>query len=74
MLEEGPGRLEPTSEGSTSVMRLKLEMEEKKQAMVLLQKALVTAPPWQILRHPWWGHYCLRPGSRARVWPGSTTA
>ncbi|XP_023507587.2 centrosomal protein of 131 kDa isoform X1 [Equus caballus] len=40
VLEEGPGRLEPTSEGSTSVMRLKLEMEEKKQAMMLLQKAL----------------------------------
>ncbi|KAF5913756.1 hypothetical protein HPG69_016265, partial [Diceros bicornis minor] len=40
VLEEGLGRLEPMSEVSTSVMRLKLEVEEKKQAMVLLQKAL----------------------------------
>ncbi|XP_021067881.1 centrosomal protein of 131 kDa [Mus pahari] len=35
VLEAGPG-----SEGSTQVMRLKLELEEKKQAMVLLQRAL----------------------------------
>nr|XP_020731363.1 centrosomal protein of 131 kDa [Odocoileus virginianus texanus] len=40
MLEEGLGRLEPASEVSTSVMRLQLEVEEKKQAMVLLQRAL----------------------------------
>ncbi|XP_027373824.1 centrosomal protein of 131 kDa isoform X3 [Bos indicus x Bos taurus] len=40
MPEEGLGRLEPTSEVSTSVMRLQLEVEEKKQAMVLLQRAL----------------------------------
>ncbi|XP_069399915.1 centrosomal protein of 131 kDa isoform X1 [Ovis canadensis] len=40
MLEEGLGRLEPASEASTSVMRLQLEVEEKKQAMVLLQRAL----------------------------------
>uniref|UniRef100_A0A8C5KWC7 Centrosomal protein 131 n=1 Tax=Jaculus jaculus TaxID=51337 RepID=A0A8C5KWC7_JACJA len=32
--------LEPVSEGSTSMMRLRLEVEEKKQAMVLLQRAL----------------------------------
>ncbi|XP_070246304.1 centrosomal protein of 131 kDa isoform X2 [Bos mutus] len=38
--EEGLGRLEPASEVSTSVMRLQLEVEEKKQAMVLLQRAL----------------------------------
>uniref|UniRef100_A0A8B9YNJ6 Centrosomal protein 131 n=1 Tax=Bos mutus grunniens TaxID=30521 RepID=A0A8B9YNJ6_BOSMU len=37
---EGLGRLEPASEVSTSVMRLQLEVEEKKQAMVLLQRAL----------------------------------
>ncbi|XP_030874371.1 centrosomal protein of 131 kDa isoform X3 [Leptonychotes weddellii] len=35
------GRLEPTSMGSASVMRLKLEVEEKKQAVGLLQRALV---------------------------------
>ncbi|XP_019837903.2 centrosomal protein of 131 kDa isoform X3 [Bos indicus] len=40
MPEEGLGRLEPASEVSTSVMRLQLEVEEKKQAMVLLQRAL----------------------------------
>ncbi|XP_017919109.1 PREDICTED: centrosomal protein of 131 kDa [Capra hircus] len=40
MPEEGLGRLEPASEASTSVMRLQLEVEEKKQAMVLLQRAL----------------------------------
>uniref|UniRef100_A0A8D1LRS3 Centrosomal protein 131 n=1 Tax=Sus scrofa TaxID=9823 RepID=A0A8D1LRS3_PIG len=34
------GRLEPAAEASTSVMRLRLEVEEKKQAMVLLQRAL----------------------------------
>ncbi|XP_066093810.1 centrosomal protein of 131 kDa isoform X2 [Saccopteryx bilineata] len=38
MLEEGPGRLESTSEVSTCMMRLKLEVEEKKQALVLLQR------------------------------------
>ncbi|XP_059938189.1 centrosomal protein of 131 kDa isoform X2 [Mesoplodon densirostris] len=38
--DEGLGRLEPASEASTSVMRLQLEVEEKKQAMVLLQRAL----------------------------------
>ena len=43
MPEEGLGRLEPASEASTSVMRLQLEVE-KKQAMVLLQRALVTSP------------------------------
>uniref|UniRef100_A0A480N5M8 Centrosomal protein of 131 kDa isoform a n=1 Tax=Sus scrofa TaxID=9823 RepID=A0A480N5M8_PIG len=37
---EGQGRLEPAAEASTSVMRLRLEVEEKKQAMVLLQRAL----------------------------------
>lgn len=42
---EGQGRLEPAAEASTSVMRLRLEVEEKKQAMVLLQRALVTPPP-----------------------------
>ncbi|XP_057572712.1 centrosomal protein of 131 kDa isoform X13 [Hippopotamus amphibius kiboko] len=40
MPEEGLGRLEPASEVHTSVMRLQLEVEEKKQAMVLLQRAL----------------------------------
>ncbi|XP_034881702.1 centrosomal protein of 131 kDa isoform X2 [Mirounga leonina] len=35
------GRLEPASMGSASVMRLKLEVEEKKQAVGLLQRALV---------------------------------
>ncbi|XP_042771163.1 centrosomal protein of 131 kDa isoform X2 [Panthera leo] len=35
------GHLEPTSTVSSSVMRLKLEVEEKKQAVGLLQKALV---------------------------------
>lgn len=39
-LEEGPRRLESASEVSASVMRLKLEVEEKKQAMALLQRAL----------------------------------
>ncbi|XP_052052145.1 centrosomal protein of 131 kDa isoform X2 [Apodemus sylvaticus] len=38
--EAGPRSLELGSEGSTSMMRLKLELEEKKQAMVLLQRAL----------------------------------
>ncbi|XP_055097419.1 centrosomal protein of 131 kDa isoform X30 [Symphalangus syndactylus] len=36
----GLGPLELGSEVSTSVMRLKLEVEEKKQAMLLLQRAL----------------------------------
>ncbi|XP_031208678.1 centrosomal protein of 131 kDa isoform X2 [Mastomys coucha] len=40
VLEAGPRSLEPGSEGSTSMMRLKLELEEKKQALVLLQRAL----------------------------------
>ncbi|XP_050619949.1 centrosomal protein of 131 kDa isoform X2 [Macaca thibetana thibetana] len=40
VLEAGPGPLELGSEASTSVMRLKLEVEEKKQAMLLLQRAL----------------------------------
>jgi 5-azacytidine-induced protein 1 len=39
--EAGRGHLELASEGSMSVMRLKLEVEEKKQALVLLQRALV---------------------------------
>ncbi|PNJ88470.1 CEP131 isoform 5 [Pongo abelii] len=38
--EAGLGPLELGSEVSTSVMRLKLEVEEKKQAMLLLQRAL----------------------------------
>lgn len=45
MLEEGPGRLESASEVSASAMRLKLEVEEKKQALALLQRALVRPPP-----------------------------
>uniref|UniRef100_A0A8C0AK89 Centrosomal protein 131 n=1 Tax=Bos mutus grunniens TaxID=30521 RepID=A0A8C0AK89_BOSMU len=36
----GDSRSLPASEVSTSVMRLQLEVEEKKQAMVLLQRAL----------------------------------
>ncbi|XP_057631436.1 centrosomal protein of 131 kDa isoform X2 [Chionomys nivalis] len=40
VLEAGPRPPALGSEGSTSMMRLKLEMEEKKQAMVLLQRAL----------------------------------
>nr|XP_045015151.1 centrosomal protein of 131 kDa isoform X2 [Jaculus jaculus] len=40
VLEVGEGLPEPVSEGSTSMMRLRLEVEEKKQAMVLLQRAL----------------------------------
>ncbi|XP_028643690.1 centrosomal protein of 131 kDa [Grammomys surdaster] len=40
VLEAGPRSLELGSEGSTSMMRMKLELEEKKQAMVLLQRAL----------------------------------
>ncbi|KAL1779355.1 centrosomal protein of 131 kDa isoform X1 [Sigmodon hispidus] len=40
VLETGPRPLELGPEGSTSMMRLKLEVEEKKQAMVLLQRAL----------------------------------
>lgn len=40
VLEAGPRSLELGSEGTTSVMRLKLELEEKKQAMILLQRAL----------------------------------
>uniref|UniRef100_A0A8C6RFN3 Centrosomal protein 131 n=1 Tax=Nannospalax galili TaxID=1026970 RepID=A0A8C6RFN3_NANGA len=40
VLEVGRRPLELGSEGSTSMMRLKLEVEEKKQAMVLLQRAL----------------------------------
>nr|BAT46536.1 centrosomal protein 131 [Tokudaia muenninki] len=40
VLEAGPRSLELGSEGSPSMMRLKLELEEKKQAMVLLQRAL----------------------------------
>ncbi|XP_023555071.1 centrosomal protein of 131 kDa isoform X2 [Octodon degus] len=38
--EAGRGHPELVSRGNASVMRLKLEVEEKKQAMVLLQKAL----------------------------------
>nr|XP_031531804.1 centrosomal protein of 131 kDa [Vicugna pacos] len=38
--EEGLGCSGPVSEASTSAMRLQLEVEEKKQAMVLLQRAL----------------------------------
>uniref|UniRef100_F6PN99 Centrosomal protein 131 n=1 Tax=Callithrix jacchus TaxID=9483 RepID=F6PN99_CALJA len=38
--QAGLGPLEPGSEVGTSVMRLKLEVEEKKQAMLLLQRAL----------------------------------
>ncbi|XP_069887739.1 centrosomal protein of 131 kDa isoform X2 [Dipodomys merriami] len=38
--EAGRGRSELASEGSVSVMRLKLEVEEKKQALLLLQRAL----------------------------------
>ncbi|XP_064351460.1 centrosomal protein of 131 kDa isoform X9 [Camelus dromedarius] len=38
--EEGLGCSGPASEASTSAMRLQLEVEEKKQAMVLLQRAL----------------------------------
>ncbi|XP_038184724.1 centrosomal protein of 131 kDa [Arvicola amphibius] len=40
VLEAGPRPPALGSEGSSSMMRLKLEMEEKKQAMVLLQRAL----------------------------------
>ncbi|XP_008048683.1 centrosomal protein of 131 kDa [Carlito syrichta] len=40
LLEAGQGPLELASEGSASMLRLKLEVEEKRQAMVLLQKAL----------------------------------
>ncbi|XP_041501810.1 centrosomal protein of 131 kDa [Microtus oregoni] len=40
VLEAGPRPPALGSEGSASMMRLKLEMEEKKQAMVLLQRAL----------------------------------
>ncbi|XP_012308171.2 centrosomal protein of 131 kDa [Aotus nancymaae] len=40
VLQAGLGPLEPGSEVGTSVMRLKLEVEEKKQAMLLLQRAL----------------------------------
>ncbi|XP_053767632.1 centrosomal protein of 131 kDa isoform X2 [Desmodus rotundus] len=40
VLEEGLGRLESASEVSASVMRLRLEVEEKKQAVALLQRAL----------------------------------
>ncbi|KAM6175979.1 centrosomal protein of 131 kDa-like [Erethizon dorsatum] len=38
--EAGRGHPELVSRGNASVMRLKLEVEEKKQAMVLLQRAL----------------------------------
>ncbi|OBS83023.1 hypothetical protein A6R68_23004 [Neotoma lepida] len=40
VLEAGQRPLEVGSEGSSSMMRLKLEVEEKKQAMILLQRAL----------------------------------
>nr|XP_048285321.1 centrosomal protein of 131 kDa isoform X1 [Myodes glareolus] len=40
VLEAGPRPPALGSDGSASMMRLKLEMEEKKQAMVLLQRAL----------------------------------
>ncbi|CAH6776525.1 Cep131 [Phodopus roborovskii] len=40
VLEAGPRPLELGPEGSASMMRLKLEVEEKRQAMVLLQRAL----------------------------------
>lgn len=48
------GRLGPTSTASASVMRLKLEVEEKKQAVRLLQRALVTSlsPPPSLLSRP----------------------
>lgn len=39
LLEDGPGR--QVSETSTSLMRLQLEVEEKRRAAVLLQRALV---------------------------------
>ncbi|XP_036924308.1 centrosomal protein of 131 kDa [Sturnira hondurensis] len=40
VLEEGPGHLESASVVTASVMRLRLEVEEKKQAVALLQRAL----------------------------------
>nr|XP_019591264.1 PREDICTED: centrosomal protein of 131 kDa [Rhinolophus sinicus]XP_019591266.1 PREDICTED: centrosomal protein of 131 kDa [Rhinolophus sinicus] len=40
VLEEGAGRLESASEVNACAMRLKLEVQEKKQALVLLQRAL----------------------------------
>ncbi|KAM5305981.1 LOW QUALITY PROTEIN: centrosomal protein of 131 kDa [Glossophaga mutica] len=40
VLEEGLGRLGAESQVSASVMRLRLEVEEKKQATALLQRAL----------------------------------
>lgn len=40
VLEEGAGRLESTSEVNTRAVRLKLEVQETKQALVLLQRAL----------------------------------
>lgn len=52
VLEAGPRPLELGSEASTSVMRLKLEVEEKKQAMLLLQRALVTLRALLILGPP----------------------
>ncbi|KAK2112308.1 hypothetical protein P7K49_012055 [Saguinus oedipus] len=51
VLQAELGPLEPGSEVGTSVMRLKLEVEEKKQAMLLLQRALVTPQhysPWAL--------------------------
>ncbi|KAK2500536.1 hypothetical protein MC885_006502 [Smutsia gigantea] len=40
VLEERPGRPEPRSEVSPSLMRLRLEVEEKQPAAMLLQRAL----------------------------------
>ncbi|XP_036125540.1 centrosomal protein of 131 kDa isoform X2 [Molossus molossus] len=40
VLEEGLGHLESVSQASASLMRLKLEVEEKKQAVALLHRAL----------------------------------
>ncbi|KAM8785376.1 centrosomal protein of 131 kDa [Rhynchonycteris naso] len=50
MLEEGPGHSESTSEVSTCVMRLKLEVEEKNQALVLLQRALAQQQDFTVWR------------------------
>ncbi|KAK7803091.1 hypothetical protein U0070_001914 [Myodes glareolus] len=54
VLEAGPRPPALGSDGSASMMRLKLEMEEKKQAMVLLQRALGRArcPTWSLTGDP----------------------
>lgn len=63
--EVGWGHPELATRGNASVMRLKLEVEEKKQAMVLLQRALVRPPLYRPGGQ--WGNPLPAPYPQARA-------